>query len=128
MNKHIRHGVGSVRPYIHGPVTLIDFIKQVFGAVELERHEFDSESFHVELQIGDSVIALEAGKLPENVTAWTSSVYVYVENVDATYKKAMQLKAESIAAPVDKPYMERQAGFRDAAGNTWWVGTYHPEA
>lgn len=124
MNKHIRHGVGSVRPYLHGPVALVDFLKQVFGAVELERHEFDSESFHAELQIGDSVIALEAGKLPDGVAAWKNSVYVYVEDVDACYQKAMTLQAESIAAPVDKPYMERQAGFRDTAGNTWWVGTY----
>lgn len=124
MSKHIRYGFGSVRPYIHGPVALVDFIKQVFCAVELERHEFGSESYHVELQIGDSVVALEAGVLPEGVAAWTNSIYVYVENVDSVYDKAIQLDAEPIAAPVDKPYKERQAGFRDAAGNTWWVGSY----
>ncbi len=126
MSKHIRHGIGSVRPYIHGPVALTEFIKQVFGAVELERHEFGPESFHVELQVGDSVVALEAGELPEGVAAWTNSIYVYVENVDTVYEQAILLDAESILVPVDKPYMERQAGFRDAAGKKYMVGRKIP--
>lgn len=127
MNKHIRHGTGSVRSYIYGPAALVEFVKKVFGAVELERHEFGAESFHVELQIGDSVIVIEAGELSEGVTAWTNSIYVYVLDVDAAYEHAIRLNAVSISEPVDKPYMERQAGFRDAAGNTWWIATYKPE-
>lgn len=120
--RHIRHGLGSVRPYLHGPVGLIDFVKKVFGAVELERHEFGPESFHVEMRIADSVIVIEAGELPPEVEAWRCSVYVYVEDVDAAYRKAVELGAEPIAEPADKPYGERQAGFLDAGGNTWWVG------
>jgi len=42
----------------------------------------------------------------------------------ATYRKAMALGASSIAEPIEKPYQERQAGFRDPGGNTWWVSTY----
>lgn len=128
MSSHIRHGAGAVRPYLHGPVALIQFVKDVFEAEEIERHEFGPESFHVELKVGDSVLVIEAGELPKDVTPWTNSVYVYVKDVDAAYERAMKLEARSIAAPVDKPYQERQAGFRDAAGNTWWVGTYNPES
>lgn len=128
MANHVRHGVGSVRPYVHGPASMVEFVVAVFDASELERYEFGPESFHVELKIGDSVLVLEAGKLPTDVEAWTNSVYVYVPDVDAAYNKAMQLGATSISAPVDKPYQERQAGFRDAAGNTWWIARYRAKS
>jgi PhnB protein len=59
---HVRHGIGSVRPYLQGPVELLDFVRKTFGAVELERREFGPETFHVELQIGDSVIVIEGSR------------------------------------------------------------------
>jgi len=121
---HVRHGMGSVRPYIQGPIELPDFVIKTFAAVELERHEFGPESFHVELRIGDSVIVIEAGELPPDVSPWKCSIYVYVEDVDAVYDRALQLGATSLAPVEDKPYQERQAGFVDVAGNTWWVARY----
>lgn len=124
---HIRHGIGSARPYLYGPVELPDFIAKVFGAVELERHEFGPRSFHVEMQIGDSVLVVEAGELAPDTQPWTGSVYVYVDDVDAVFARAVQLGARVLAAVEDKPYQERQGGFIDAAGNTWWVGTYREQ-
>ena len=120
---HIRHGRGSVRPYLHGPVGLPEFLCQVFGAVELERFEFGPDSFHVEIQIGDSTVVVEAGKLPPDVSPWTGSVYVYVPDVDVVYSRALELGATPLSAVENKPYKERQGGFVDAAGNTWWVAT-----
>jgi len=116
--------VGSVRPYLHGPVGLPEFLRKVFAAVELERHEFGPDSFHVELQLGDSVIVVEAGELPEQVKPWHGAVYVYVDDVDAVFARAVELGAQVLSAVQDKPYQERQGGFLDAAGNTWWVATY----
>lgn len=118
--KHIRNGFGSVRPYLHGPIGLPGFVLQTFDAVEVERNEDGP----VLLQIGDSLIWIEAGDLPPDVPPWVGSVYVYVADVDAVYARAIWLGAKSIAAPEDKPYQERQAGFVDAGGNTWWVSTY----
>jgi PhnB protein len=125
-SSHIRHGRGSVRPYVHGPVELPGFLQRVFGAVVLERVQFDSGSSHVELRIGDSTIVVEAGKLPADVKPWNCSVYVYVDDVDTVHSKAIALGAKEIAPVEDKPYHERQGGFNDAAGNTWWVATYKP--
>lgn len=122
--KHVRHGIGTVRPYIYGPVELLEFVQQTFDAVELERHEFGPRSFHVEMQIGDSVLVIEAGDLPPNVSPWMGTIYVYVEDVDAVYGRALKLGAKPLAQLEDKPYQERQAGFLDAAGNTWWIATY----
>jgi PhnB protein len=123
---HVRHGIGAVRPYIHGPVALLDFVKKTFGAAELERHEFGPENFHVELQIADSVIVIEAGALPPDIAPWTCAIYVYVENVDDVYNRAIALGAKSLAEAQDNPYQERQAGFTDVAGNTWWISRFEP--
>lgn len=124
MKEHTRHGAGTVRPYVHGPLGILHFLAEVFAAEEIERHEFGPESFHVELRIGDSVLVVEAGSLPPGVKPWTNSIYVYVPDVDAAFDRAVALGATVVAAPADKPYKERQAGFRDEAGNTWWISTF----
>jgi PhnB protein len=117
---HVHKGFGVVRPYLHGPADLPEFLQKTFNAVELERNE-DGPTL---LQIGDSLLWIEAGDLPPHVSPWVGSIYVYVEDVDAVYGRAMQHGAKSIAPPEDKPYNERQAGFIDSGGNTWWVSTY----
>jgi PhnB protein len=109
-----------VRPYLHGPNDLPEFLEETFGALEMERNDEGPTL----LQIGDSLVWVEAGDLPPQVPPWVGSVYVYVEDVDAVYRRALALGAKSIAAPEDKPYHERQAGFIDPGGNTWWCSTY----
>ena len=121
----MRHGQGAVRPYLYGDLSVIDFIEEVFGAELVEKLESGGSSpgFHVEARIGDSMLVLEASD------AWSSpkppqSVYVYVEDVDATYAKAMATGAASISEPDQKPYKERACGVRDRFGNTWYIATY----
>jgi PhnB protein len=113
---HVRHGFGSVRPYVHGHLDLWDLVRDAFGATELERHEFGPTSFHIEAQIGDSVIVLETGDPPSS-DGHPGSIYVYVSDVDAAYARALQHGATSVQEPTDKPYQERQAGVRDSFGN-----------
>ena len=120
---YIRHGVGSVRPYLYGKLDLIDFVQRTFDAEVLERHEFSATAFHVEARIGDSVIVMEASDPPDE-TAGPSSVYVYVEDVDETYRRALKAGAFNVSEPEDKPYDERSAGVMDSFGNTWWISTY----
>ena len=121
--RHIRHGFAAARPYLHGRLDLADFVRHVFGAVELERVEVGPKSFHIESQIGDSVVVLETGD-PPHTSATPASVYVYVEDVDAAYDRALELGARSVAAPEEKPYRERQAGVTDSFGNIWWIATF----
>lgn len=120
MLRHVHNGFGSVRPYLHGPANLPNFLQQTFDAVEVERNDDGP----VLLQIGDSLLWIEAGELPPHISPWVGTVYVYVTDVDVVYARAIRLGAKSIAGPEDKPYHERQAGFVDAGGNTWWVSTY----
>lgn len=120
--KHVRHGFGTVRPYVYGGLDVAKFAAEVLGGVELVRHAFSDSAFHLEYQIGDSVLVLEASD-PPHASATASSVYVYVEDVDAVFLQAMVFGAVSIAKPADQPYGERVAGVQDSFGNTWWLAT-----
>ena len=120
--RHIRNGMGSVRAYVHGRLDLIDFVTRAFDAQELERNTVPN-GFHIETRIGDSVIVLEAQAQPRE-TATKSSIYVYVQDVDEVYHRALAAGATSITAPEDRPYAERSAGVRDSFGNIWYISTY----
>jgi PhnB protein len=120
---YIRHGVGAARPYLYGNLDLPEFVKRAFGAVELERVG-DDKGFHVESKIGDSVVVMETGEFPPNVTPTRASIYVYVEDVDVAYKRALECGATSLADPDDTAYDERSAGVQDPFGNTWWISTF----
>ncbi|HEU5347760.1 MAG TPA: VOC family protein [Ktedonobacterales bacterium] len=119
---YIRHGFGAVRPYLYGNTDLPEFVREVFGAEVVERAGYEDQSAHVEMRIGDSVLVIEAGGAHETMTR--AAVYVYVPDVDATYQRALQLGATSVAEPADKPYLDRNAGVKDSFGNTWWIGTH----
>jgi PhnB protein len=121
--KHIRHGVGSVRPYLYGRLDMLELVKRAFGAVELERLEAGKGGFHVEAKIGDSMIVMEVSN-PPHPGGKPASIYVYIDDVDAAYQRALAAGATSVAAPEDKPYEERAAGVKDSFGNTWWIATY----
>ena len=118
---HIRNGVGAVRPYLYGPPSLVRFLETTFSAEVVER---SADGGEVELRIGDSAVALALGdEFPEGV-ATRASIYVYVEDADATYEQALRNGATPIAAPEDKPYGERAGGVRDSFGNVWFIATY----
>jgi PhnB protein len=121
--KHIRHGVGSVRPYLYGRLDMLELVKRAFGAVELERLEAGKGGFHVEAKIGDSMVVMEVSD-PPHPGGKPASIYVYIDDVDSAYQRALAAGATSVAAPQDKPYQERAAGVKDSFGNIWWIATY----
>ena len=112
-------GWHSVTPRIIvlDPEGLITFIKRVFDA----RGEY-----HVgrpaEIRIGDSVVMVsDGGGLRELAPAF---LYVYVQDTDSTYARALAVNAASIEEPADMPYGDRRATVRDLWGNTWQIATH----
>jgi len=119
---HVRNGIGAVRPFIYGCLDLLDFVKKVFGGEELERNNV-AGGFHVQARIGDSVLVLSALE-PPYAEATRASTYVYVDDVDATYERAIAFGASSISKPNERPFEERTASVKDGFGNIWYIATY----
>jgi PhnB protein len=97
------------------------FLKAAFGATEANcQRNTDHSVMHAEVNIGDSLVML--GQASEQWKPRSAALYLWVEDVDATYARALQAGATSESAPEDKPYGHRNAGVIDANGVTWWIG------
>jgi PhnB protein len=119
------HGYNSVSVYmlVDGAQRVIDFLKKTFDATELRRFDTpDGRIMHAEVRIGDTVVMLaDAGG---NFPAFPVWLHVYVPDVDGTYKKALQEGGVPVQEPARKEGdPDRRGGFKDPAGNTWWVST-----
>jgi PhnB protein len=105
------------RIVVRDPENLIQFLKAVFHA----RGEFRS-GLPAEIRIGDSVVMVSGGDgLRDLMPAF---LYVYVDDTDSTYKRAVAVDAVSLEEPADMPYGDRRAMVRDAWGNIWQIATH----
>jgi uncharacterized glyoxalase superfamily protein PhnB len=123
--KPIPEGYHSVTPHLinENASRLIEFLKQAFDARELNRLSgLDGRVLHAEIQIGDSMlmIAEATGEWKQMPT----SLALYVEDADATYKRALDAGTVSLREPADQFYGDRSAGVKDLAGNHWWIATH----
>ena len=95
---------------------LIDFLKQTFDATGDFRDAGPSE-----IRIGDSIVMVsDGGGLRDTMTAF---LYVYVEDADSTYRRAVEAGAISLESPRDLPYGDRRGMVRDVWGNIWQIAT-----
>ena len=123
--KPIPDGYHTVTPYltVQGVPKLIDFLKQAFEAQEIERMtQPDGTIGHAEVRIGDSVVMM--GEARDEWKPMPSGIYLYVNDTDAVYKRALQAGATSIMEPADQFYGDRSAGVKDSSGNHWWIATH----
>lgn len=106
-----------------GASKLIDFLKKAFEAEEIFcMARPDGGIMHAEIKIGDSMVML--GDATEQWKPITGAIYLYVNDADAVYKRALQAGATSIMEPVDQFYGDRHGGVKDPAGNIWWIATH----
>ncbi len=124
----IPEGFHTVTPYlvVRDAPALIHFLKQAFDANESHRTTDKDETItHAQLLIGDSVVMLsDAG--PE-LDPMPGMLYLYVDDVDVVYQRAIQAGAASLREPTDQAYGDRVAGIRDMCGNQWWIATRKEE-
>nr|WP_175800626.1 VOC family protein [Burkholderia anthina] len=105
------------RIVVSDPKNLVDFVNAVFLA-----HGEWRAGLPADIRIGDSVVMVSGGDgLRDPMTAF---LYVYVEDVDATYRRAVAAGAVSLEAPADVPYGDRRAMVKDAWGNLWQMATH----
>jgi len=97
---------------------LVEFLRKAFAATgEL------AEDRPAVMRIGDSVVMI-SGVGPR--AAMPAFLYLYVDDADATYSRAVALGARSIEAPTDMPYGDRRAMIEDRWGNVWQIATFQP--
>jgi PhnB protein len=119
MNKFQPDGWHTVTPriFVQDPERLIAFIKYVFHA----RGEVHPGR-PAEIRIGDSVVMIsDGGGLREPMPAF---LYVYVEDADSTFRRAVAANAVSVEEPADMPYGDRRATVKDEWGNMWQIATH----
>ncbi len=118
-------GYHTITPYlvVDDAQRLLDFIRDAFGAEQTFRMDTpDGSVRHAEARIGNSMIMV--GQAGEQWKARPSTLYLYVDDVDAVFRKAVQSGAKSLGEPKDQTYGDRSGGLEDPCGNYWWVATH----
>ena len=124
-SKPLPYGLQTVTPYliVKNAQALLDFVTKVFDAKQRELFQGpDGRIGHAEVTLGDSVIMLS--DKPPHLDAMPASLYVYVDDTDARYKRALGAGAVSVMEPADQFYGDRNAGVIDPTGNLWWIATH----
>jgi len=116
----IAQDLHTVTVYFHpiGAQRFIDFVTNAFGGKELMRHAKGDMIMHAKVQIGDSVIELGEARYPTQPLP--SAIYLYVDDVDATYEQALNAGGISMLEPTDQPYGDRSAWVKDPFDNVWY--------
>lgn len=112
----------SITPYLvlDKASEFLTFIHHAFDAKELscERLE-DGTVRHADYKIGDSVLMVSQAS--EYFPPMPGAIYLMVDDVDKTYKKALEMGCTSIYEPTDQEYGHRSGGVQDEFGIYWWI-------
>jgi uncharacterized glyoxalase superfamily protein PhnB len=95
---------------------LVEFLRLAFGATG----EVHADRPAV-IRIGDSIIMISSVGPRVAVSAF---LYVYVDDADATYRRALEAGARSLEEPIDTPYGDRRGMVEDRWGNVWQIATF----
>ena len=124
--KPIPEGSHSVTPTIavRNADKFIDFVKQVFGATETGRRFMtpDGKIMHAVVKMGDSNIMLS--DVMEGWEPTREGLFVYVEDVDEAYSRALKLGAKSTMELADQFWGDRAGAVTDPFGNFWWIAKH----
>lgn len=111
----------TVMPYLmlENANGFMEFMKKVFDA-DITEHSMRDENTlgHCEMNIGGSTIMFS--EVSKEWTAQTANLFIYVENADETFKKAIDNGAE-IIMPLGNQDYGRSGGVKDPNGNIWWI-------
>jgi PhnB protein len=113
----------TVTVYFHpiGAQRFIDFVTNALGGKELMRHQEGEMIMHAKVLIGDSVIELGEARYPSQPLP--TAIYLYVDDVDATYDQALKAGGISMLPPTDQPYGDRNAWVKDPFDNIWYIAS-----
>jgi uncharacterized glyoxalase superfamily protein PhnB len=94
---------------------LVEFLKQAFEATGDFRADIPSV-----IKIGDSLVMISSVGPRDAMPAF---LYLYVDDIDTTYQRALEAGAVSLEEPKDAPYGDRRGMIQDPSGNIWQIAT-----
>lgn len=102
---------------------IIEFCKKVFDAklTDITKRD-DGKIVHATLHIRDSAVMLS--EFSDKYPTFPAMMYIYVEDVDAVYKKGIEAGGVSLREPTNEFYGDRSCGFKDISGNQWWIASH----
>ena len=131
--KPIPEGYHSVTPYlaVDDAAKAIEWYSNAFGAKERVRMDAPGGKIgHAELEIGDGLVMLsdpfpQASTIPpKELGGTTASVMLYVEDVDAVAKKAVDAGATVTMDVADQFWGDRMGSITDPFGHSWSIATH----
>jgi PhnB protein len=129
----VPEGYNTVTPYLAVPnaAEAIDFYARALGAKERSRMAGPGGSvMHAELEVGDSLIMLSdpfpqaSTKTPKDLGGTSVNIFLYVDDIDAAYKQAIDAGATSLMEPDDMFWGDRFGSVEDPFGHTWTIATH----
>ncbi len=129
----IPKGYHTVTPslIVAGAVKAIDFYKKALGAEEVMRFPGpDGKIMHAEIKVGDSIIMLSdempehGARGPKSIGGTAVSLFIYGNNVDAAWKRAVDAGGTQIQPLADQFWGDRGGCFEDPFGHRWWLAQH----
>ena len=124
--KPVPDGYHTVTPYltVRDAPKIIEFLQQAFGA-KISHEPIkrpDGTIMHAQVTVGDSPIMI--GEESEMAKPTTSSLYLYVSDVDSVYQRAVKAGGNTVMEPTDMFYGDRSGAVKDPSGNSWFIATH----
>jgi PhnB protein len=131
--KPIPDGYHAVTPYliINGAAGALEFYKRAFGAVESVRMDAPGGKIgHAEIKIGDSTVMMADefpqmnARGPQAYGGTPVSLLVYVQDADATFRRAIAAGGKELRPLKDQFYGDRSGSVTDPFGYVWTIATH----
>jgi PhnB protein len=132
--KPVPDGYHTITPQLtlDNAAQTIDWYKKALGAEEVSRSAGpDGKIMHAEIKIGDSRVMMNdvmmGQKGPQALGGSPASMWLYVENSDALFNRAVGAGAKVQMPMADQFWGDRAGSVADPAGYTWWIATRKEE-
>ncbi|HET7204774.1 MAG TPA: VOC family protein [Steroidobacteraceae bacterium] len=129
----IPQGMHTVTPHLvcDGAAAAIEFYQKAFGATAGGTMLGpDGRVMHAQIQIGDSTVMLvdenrQFGMLgPKSLNGSPVTIHLYVDDVDAVYRRAVSAGAKAVMPPADMFWGDRYGVLEDPFGHRWSIATH----
>jgi PhnB protein len=130
--KAVPEGFHTVTPYliITGAAEAIEFYKKAFGAIEILRHPATGTVGHAQIKIGNSFVMMGermTGDSPWKDAGTSMMMYLYVDDADALFNRAVAAGAKVLMPVADMFYGDRSGGVMDPYGHAWCIATHQED-